>query len=29
MGNGPDHIGTGHEHIARPLDHDVEIGDCG
>ena len=23
----PDHVGAGHEHVARALDHDVEVGD--
>ena len=27
VGHRPDHVGTGHEHVARALDHDVEVGD--
>jgi hypothetical protein len=27
--DGLDDVGTGHEHVARVLDHDVEVGDRG
>ena len=27
VGHCLDHVGTGHEHVARALDHDVEVGD--
>ena len=27
--DGPDHVRAGHEHVARALDHDVEVGDRG
>jgi hypothetical protein len=27
VSHGPDHVGAGHEHVARAFDHDVEVGD--